>query len=94
MTLTAAERNPQQENKMADLRMNIASCAELLAKARADFNSAESEHKQSERLMTDARERLNEAQKTFDEAIAELKADAPWNTKWHAERNPPQRVHG
>jgi predicted nucleic acid-binding Zn-ribbon protein len=77
---------------MADLKMSIANCAKTLAEARVQFDQVEAQHRISERNLTAARNKLNEAQKTFDAAVTEMKADAPWNTKWHEERNPPRPV--
>lgn len=73
-------------------KMDITNCAKALAEARIVHDEVESRQKSIESEMHAARNRLNEAQKTFDAAVAEVKADAPWNTKWHSERNPPRAV--
>ena len=77
---------------MTEYKMSIEACAKALAEARTAFEEVEAEKKAIERRMTAATNRLNDAQKTFDEAVAQIKKDAPWNTKWHSERNPPRAV--
>lgn len=73
---------------MAEYKMNIEACAKSLAEARSAFEEVNTEKEAIEKRMTAATNRLNDAQKTFDEAVAQIKKDAPWNTKWHSERNP------
>lgn len=75
---------------MSDYKMSIEACAKSLAEARKAFEEVESEKKGVDTRMSAATSRLNDAQKTFDEAVAQIKKDAPWNTKWHSERNPPR----
>ncbi len=36
---------------------------------------------------TAAVNRLNGAQRAFDAAVEKLRAEAPWNTDWHAQRH-------
>lgn len=73
-------------------KMDITNCAKALADARGVHDEVASRLKGIESEMTAARNKLNEAQKTFDAAVAEVKADAPWNTKWHSDRQSPRAV--
>lgn len=75
---------------MADLKMNIENCAKALAKANAEWSEINQRKQAVDREMTTAINKLNEAQKSFDEAVNELRANAPWNSDWHSQRK--QRV--
>lgn len=77
---------------MAELKMNIANCAELLANTHKAYEAAKSKSDQAGRELTDATNSLNDAQKRMDEAVSELKKEAPWNTKWHGELNPARSI--
>jgi hypothetical protein len=54
-----------------------------LDEAREKYNEAERREKEASRDEINARNRLNEAQKAFDAAVAEVKANPPWNSEWH-----------
>jgi outer membrane protein TolC len=73
-------------------KMDIAFCAQALADAREKHDDVKVDLDSAERRMTVARNELNEAQKAFDAAVAQVKADAPWNTKWHSEKHPMKSV--
>lgn len=77
---------------MADLKMSVENCAKALAEARKKYDEVDGRKRAIEEEASAATNSLNDAQKTFDAAVAELKANAPWNTKWHSERNPPRAV--
>ena len=70
---------------MADETDPIA-CLEQLRTARQAYDEAYHRNQETERILTSRLNDLNAAQKAFDEAVAELKKDAPWKTDWHAER--------
>lgn len=72
--------------------MDINGCAKALAEARTAFDEVEVRKKKIEREMTVAVNRLNDAQKTFDAAVSEVRKNAPWNTDWHRQNNPKQCV--
>lgn len=71
---------------MAELKMSIENCAKTLAEAQAEWEKVELRKRGVDSEMTAATNKLNKAQKTFDEAVAELRKAAPWNTDWHSER--------
>lgn len=58
-----------------------------LDNAREAHDSARAEAKQASSREISARNRLNDAQKAFDAAVAEIKKDAPWDSNWHSQKN-------
>lgn len=76
---------------MADLKMSIENCAKSLAEARKKYDEVDGRKSVIEKEMTAATNNLNNAQKTFDAAVSELKDNAPWNTNWHSERTKAHR---
>ncbi len=55
----------------------------------AELEAATEQHKDAERaesqarsVLTDATNRLNQAQKAVDEHMKKLRSSAPWNTDW------------
>lgn len=64
----------------------IADLMTELDTAMARFASVEGEEREVAGRMCAARNQLNAAQKAFDEAVAELRKAAPWNTDWHSRR--------
>lgn len=77
---------------MSEYKMNIEACAKTLAEARKEYDLANEEKGRIDKEMTRVTNALNKAQKTFDEAVDQIKKDAPWNTDWHSKRNPPRAV--
>lgn len=67
-------------------KMNITSCTQLLTEARKAFDEVKARADAVGRELTAATNALNEAQKTFDAAVEDVKADAPWNSDWHSQR--------
>lgn len=63
------------EKKVADL------FSELEA-ALAKHKDAEMAENQARSVLTDATNRLNQAQKAVDEHMKKLRSSAPWNTDW------------
>jgi len=68
---------------MTDCKMSLEACAKALVEARISFNAVKQEKDRIDRSMATATNTLNDAQKAFDAAVAEMKKDAPWSTHWH-----------
>jgi hypothetical protein len=64
----------------------IEQAAEELRSAREAHNAAHALLNEAQRNETTALNALNSAQRAFDEAVAAIKKDAPWNSDWNAER--------
>ena len=62
--------------------------------AMAEHEEATAEESAARSRTTAAVNRLNAAQKALDAALEKLRAKAPWNTNWHAKRNPPRACAG
>ena len=63
----------------------IEDAAAVLREKREIYDAVAAERKAVESRETTARNALNEAQRTFDAAVADVRANAPWNTDWHAQ---------
>jgi len=66
------------------MKMDITACANALKAAMAEHDTAKAENDATERRLSEARNKVNQAQKAFDEAVAEMRKAAPWNTDWHS----------
>lgn len=67
-----------------DKDKTVEQAAQQLREARARYDGMHREYEAARSRETDALNALNRAQKTFDEAVAALKKDAPWNSDWHS----------
>ena len=64
----------------------IADLTTELQTAMARHAEVQAEESEVSRRMCEARNRLNAAQKAFDVAVADMRANAPWNSDWHQGR--------
>lgn len=62
----------------------ITAAAENVLKAKEAFEAAEKAESAARNVATDARNRLNEAQRAFDKAVVALRVDAPRASDWKA----------
>lgn len=67
-------------------KLTIESAHEGLKKAQELYDDAHNAYEAARSRETDARNQLNRAQKAFDEAVANVKKNAPWNSDWHQEK--------
>ena len=58
-----------------------------LQTALKDYQAAEAACKETERAKLAMMNNLNNAQKQFDAAIAQIKKDPPWNSDWANKSN-------
>ena len=62
---------------------DIEESARQLQVARKHYEDARADCEELRRKETIALNALNDAQKAFDEAVAEIKETPPWNSHWH-----------
>lgn len=60
----------------------IEQAAQELREARSLYDELHRDSEAARTRETDALNALNRAQKAFDEAVAAVKKDAPWNSDW------------
>lgn len=65
---------------------NFPELMEALRGAREDYDTRALRAQEADRAKSSAHERLNQAQIALNNAMAQLKADAPWDTTWHNEK--------
>jgi len=65
---------------------NLSELEADLAEATRAFANAESNERAARIAETNARNRLNELQKAFDDRVAEIKGKAPRDTDWNRTR--------
>lgn len=70
---------------MSEKEDAIVAAKKTLDAARKEYDEAHSRYENARRVETNARNNLNEAQKAFDTAVADVKKDAPWDSNWHQE---------
>lgn len=68
---------------MSDVFDELGPLAAELKAAMAEHAHAAAASTEAGRVECRATNRLTAAQRAFDEAVAKLRAGAPWNTPWH-----------
>ncbi len=63
-----------------------------LQEAQERYDDTHNAYEAARSRETDARNELNRAQRTFDDAVAAVKKSAPWNSDWHQAANKPVAV--
>lgn len=65
-----------------NVKSDVIVALENLNEARSQFDDREREASVANNRKTDALNLLNEAQRAFDKAVAQVKANAPCDTAW------------
>lgn len=64
-------------------KIDVRKALEELEEASAAHDEARKAESVASNRETDALNHLNEAQRKFDEAVAGVKDNPPWNSNWH-----------
>lgn len=64
-------------------KLTIETAMVSLRKAQEHYEKVHKECEDARRRETDAKNDLNKAQKQFDDAVAEVKKNPPWDSDWH-----------
>ena len=71
---------------MSEKKQDLLAALEELKSASTEHHRCQNIRDAADRELTSAVNRLNKAQRTVDELMAELRKNAPWNTDWHSQR--------
>lgn len=64
------------------LNTQLANAVAAVASAQDQLVVMQARSQKAQHDETDARNKVNEAQKHFDSLVAQVKKSAPWNTEW------------
>lgn len=76
-----------ERNMKPDDKPTIEAAHAKLREAQERYNNAHNAYEAARSRETDARNELNRAQRAFDNAVAAVKKNAPWNSDWHQAAN-------
>lgn len=77
---------------MAENKTSLIEATKRLTDAKADHSERKREEDHARSRCTAALNVLNAAQRAFDQAVADVRKDAPWDSDWHSSDRRNERV--